>query len=150
MNETRRGARVYEELRLRTERHAAQGGKTPRVLIAEIGDVKIRMARANFAANFFACAGFEIAARRFKKAKEIAAAEGDLIVLCSADREYAALAAELIPKLKTLGREMPVIVAGNPENAIEIAAARIADFVHTRSQPLEVLTKWQERLGIKG
>ena len=150
MNQTRRGARAYEELRLRTERHAAQGGKTPRVLLAEIGDVKIRMARANFAANFFACAGFEIAARRFKKAKEIAAADGDLIVLCSADRNYAALAAELMQKLKALGRETPVIVAGNPENAAEIAAAGIAGFVHTRSKPLEVLTKWQQRLGIKG
>lgn len=149
MNETRRGARAYEELRLRTERHAAQGGKTPRVLLAEIGDVKMRLARANFAANFFACAGFEIAARRFKKAKEIAAAKGDLIVLCSADREYAALAAELIPIMKALGRETPVIVAGNPENADEIAAAGIADFVHSGSKPLEVLTKWQQRLGIK-
>ena len=149
MNETRRGARAYEELRLRTERHAAQGGKTPRVLLAEIGDVKARRVRANFAANFFACAGFEIAAQRFKKAKEIVAAKGDLIVLCSADREYAALAAELIPMLKALGRETPVIVAGNPENADEIAAAGIADFIHTGSKPLEVLTKWQQRLGIE-
>ncbi len=120
------------------------------MLLAEIGDVKIRMARANFAANFFACAGFEIATRRFKKAREIADAEGDLIVLCSADREYAALAAELMPKLKALGRETPVIVAGNPENAEQLRAAGIADFVHTRSKPLEVLTKWQQRLGIKG
>ena len=149
MKETRRGARAYEELRLRTERHAAQAGKTPRVLLAEIGDVRARRVRANFAANFFACAGFEIAARRFKKAREIAAAEGDLIVLCSADHEYATLAAELIPMLKALGRETPVIVAGNPENADEIAAAGIADFVHMRSKPLEVLTKWQQRLGIK-
>jgi methylmalonyl-CoA mutase len=119
------------------------------VLLAEIGDVKARRVRANFAANFFACAGFEIAARRFKKAKEIVAAKGDLIVLCSADREYAALAAELIPMLKALGRETPVIVAGNPENADEIAAAGIADFIHTGSKPLEVLTKWQERFGIE-
>ncbi len=148
MNETRRGARVYEELRLRTERHAARGGKTPRVLLAEIGDVKIRMARANFAANFFACAGFEISTRRFKKAREIAAAEGDLIVLCSADREYAALAAELMPRLKALGRETPVIVAGNPENAEQLRAAGIADFVHVRSHPLEFLTAWQEKLQV--
>jgi methylmalonyl-CoA mutase len=110
----------------------------------------MRAARANFAANFFACAGFEIAARRFKKAREIAAAEGDLIVLCGADPTYAALAAELMPKLKALGRKTPVIVVGNPENAAEIAAAGIADFVHARSRPLEVLTKWQRRLGIEG
>lgn len=149
MNETRRGARVYEELRLRTERHAAAGGKTPRVLLAETGDVKMRMARAHFAADFFACAGFEIVSRRFKKPDEIAAAEGDVIVLCGADQEYAALAAELMPKLKALGRHTPVIVSGKPENTAELAAAGIADFVHGRSNPVEVLTKWQQRLGIK-
>ena len=132
-----RGARIYEELRLRTERHAAAGGKTPRVLLAEIGDVKMRAARANFAANFFACAGFAMQTRRFKKAEEIAAADADLIVLCSADAEYAALAAELMPKLKALGRETPVIVAGNPENAEELRAVGIADFVHVRSNPVE-------------
>ncbi len=141
-----RGARMYEELRLRTERHAAAGGKTPRVLLAEIGDVKMRAARSNFAANFFACAGFEIQTRRFKKAEEIAAADVDLIVLCSADAEYAALASALLPKLAALRRETPVIVAGNPENAEELKATGIADFVHVRSHPVELLTKWQERL----
>jgi methylmalonyl-CoA mutase len=141
-----RAARMYEELRLRTERYAAAGGKTPRVLLAEMGDVKMRAARATFAGNFFACAGFEIAARRFKKAEDIAAADADLIVLCSADAEYAALAGELMPKLKALNREAPVIVAGNPENAEELRAAGIADFVHLRSHPLEFLTKWQEKL----
>ncbi len=141
-----RGARAYEELRLRTERHAAAGGKTPRVLLAEIGDVKMRAARSGFARNFFACAGFEMRVQRFKKAEEIAATDADLIVLCSADAEYAALVSALLPQLRALGRETPVIVAGNPENAEELRAAGIADFVHVRSQPLEFLTKWQDRL----
>ncbi|MGA2570074.1 MAG: methylmalonyl-CoA mutase family protein [Terracidiphilus sp.] len=145
----RRGARLYEELRLRTERHVAAGGGKPRVLLAEIGDAKMRMARSNFAADFFACAGFETIARRFKKAAEIAAADGDLIALCSSDEEYADQAAELMPALKAIGRSTPVIVAGNPESAGQLTAAGIADFVHWRSNPVEVLTKWQERLGIK-
>ncbi|MGB8031646.1 MAG: methylmalonyl-CoA mutase family protein [Terracidiphilus sp.] len=145
----KRGTQLYEKLRLRTERHAAAGGLTPRVLLAEVGDVKLRAARSNFAASFFACAGFETVTRRFRKAAEIAAAEGDLIVLCSADQEYAAIVTELMPKLKATGRGTPVMVAGNPEDAAMLAAAGIADFVHARSNPVEVLTKWQERLGIK-
>jgi len=144
-----RGASVYEEMRLRTERHAAAGGKTPRVLLAEIGDPKMRAARSNFAGNFFACAGFEVTTRRFKKAAEIADADAEVIVLCSADAEYMNLAAELMPELKALGRTTPVIAAGNPENAEELRAAGIADFVHLRSHPVEFLTKWQERLGIE-
>jgi methylmalonyl-CoA mutase len=145
----RRGAQMYEELRLRTERHAAAGRKTPRVLLAEIGDVKMRGARSNFAANFFACAGFEIQTRRFKDAEGISAVDTDLIVLCSADGEYAELAAELMPRLKALGRTTPVVVAGNPASAGELRAAGIEDFVHVRSNPLEVLREWQGRLGIR-
>jgi methylmalonyl-CoA mutase len=149
MNETKRGTHLYEELRLRTERHASASGLRPHVLLAEFGDVKLRAARSNFAANFFACAGFETVTRRFRKAAEIAAAEGDLIVLCSADQEYAAIVAELMPKLKAMNRKTKLIVAGNPEDAAMFAAAGVADFVHARSNPIEVLTKWQERLGIK-
>ncbi len=55
-----------------------------------------------------------------------------------------------MPRLKALGRKTPVIVAGNPENAEQFRAAGIAEFVHMGSNPLEVLTKWQQRLGIKG
>jgi len=149
VSETKRGAQPYEELRMRTERHAALTGSTPRVLLAEIGDVKMRTTRSNFAANFFACAGFETVTRRFRKAGEIAAAEGDLIVLCSANAEYAAITAELMAKLKELGRTTPVIVAGTPEDAEKLAAAGVAAFVHVRSNPVEVLTKWQELMGIK-
>ena len=53
----RRGARSYEQLRLRTERHAAINGKTPRVLLAEFGDVKMRSARSSFAAELFCLRG---------------------------------------------------------------------------------------------
>jgi methylmalonyl-CoA mutase len=149
MRETRRGAQPYEEMRLRTERHAALTGLTPRVLLAEIGDVKMRTARSTFAANFFACARFETVTRRFRKAAEIAAAEEDLIVLCSANAEYAAITKELMAKLKELGQTTPVIVAGTPEDAEKLVAMGIADFVHVRSNHVEVLTKWQERMGIK-
>lgn len=149
MRAGQRGARMYEQLRLRTERHAATGGKTPRVLLAEVGDVKMRAARSNFAANFFACAGFELTTKRFKTAGEIAAAESDLMVLCSSDPEYAALAAQLMPKLKAEGRTTPVLVAGNPEDADALKAEGIADFIHIRCNPVETLTWWQQRLGMK-
>jgi len=150
MNEARRGARTHEDLRLRTEKHVSAGGKRPRVVFAEVGDLKMRMARSTFASNFFACGGFEIETRQFEWPAEIAAADGDLIVLCSSDAGYAELVAKLMPAMKELGRSTPVIVAGNPENADELAAAGIADFVHVRSNPVEMLTEWQERLGVKG
>ena len=145
----RRGTRLYEQLRLRTERHVAQGGKNPRVLMAEIGDAKMRSARSNFAANFFACAGFDLVAKRFTSADRIAASDADLIVLCSSDAEYLALATDVIARLKALKRETPVIVAGYPDSIEQLQAAGVADFVHLRSKPIEFLAKWQQRLGVK-
>ncbi len=145
----RRGAQGYESLRLRTERHAANTGLLPRILLAEFGDLKMRSARSSFAANFFACAGFDIASQRFESADEIAACDADLIVLCSSDPEYLGTATKLALELAALGRKTPVIVAGNPESAERLRAAGVADFIHVRSNPIEVLTQWQQRLGIK-
>jgi methylmalonyl-CoA mutase len=118
-------------------------------LLAEFGDFKMRSARSNFAANFFACAGFDIVTLRFATAEGIAASDAELIVLCSSDLEYLALATELTPMLKALGRETPVLIAGNPDSAEQLRAAGVADFVHIRSNPVEFLTAWQQRLGIK-
>lgn len=145
----KRGAIDYEMLRLHTERYAAETGSTPRVLLAEFGDKKMRAARATFASNFFACAGFTITLQPIDDASDIAAADAEMIVLCSADTEYLAMATALVSELKALGRETPVIVAGNPESAEQLRAAGVADFIHIRSNPIEVLTCWQQRLGMK-
>jgi methylmalonyl-CoA mutase len=149
MNESKRGAQPFEEMRLRTERYAAVRKKRPCVLLAEFGDMKARVARSNFAANFFACAGLGTVTRRFRTTAGIAKADDDLIVLCGADTENAEIAAQLLLDLKAFGRVTPVIAMGSPENANRFAAAGIADLVHLRCNRVEVLTKWQERLGMK-
>lgn len=149
LSSTPRGTHAYEQLRLRTERHTAATGKTPRVLLAEIGDAKMRSARSNFAANFFACAGFDIVIQRFNSTNEIAACDADLIVLCSSDPEYLPLATTSIAALRNLGRATPVLIAGNPDTVPQLQAAGVADFIHVRGNPIEVLTRWQQQLGIK-
>jgi methylmalonyl-CoA mutase len=147
----RRGAEVYEQLRFRTEQHAAAGGRVPHVLLAEIGDIKMRAARSNFAANFFGCAGFDIVTQSFDTVTEIeaAASDAELVVLCSSDPEYLPLAADLMARLKAAGRKTSVVVAGYPDSVEQLKAAGVADFVHVRSNPIEVLTKWQDQLGVK-
>jgi methylmalonyl-CoA mutase len=145
----RRGARGFEQLRLRTERHAANSGKVPRVLLCEFGDAKMRAARSNFAYNFFACAGFDIVCRRCENANEIADCKADVIVLCSSDAEYLGMATELAQELEATGRKTPVVIAGNPKTAEQLRAAGVADFIHLRSNPIEALTNLQQRFGIK-
>jgi len=139
-----RAARIFEEIRLRTERYAARTGHTPRFLLLEAGDVKMRKARSGFIANFFGCAGFEI------QIADALTGDPDAIVLCSSDPEYAALAPRVIQELRDAGKATPVIVAGNPADSIEqLKQAGVADFVHVRSNAAEVLRSWQERLGVR-
>jgi methylmalonyl-CoA mutase len=145
----RRAAESYEQLRLRTERHAARTGKCPRILLAEFGEVKMRTARSAFATNFFACAGFDIVTQQFDNADGIAGKDTDLIVLCSSDAEYSAFATRLGSSLQAIGKTTPIMIAGNPDSAEQLRAAGIEDFVHIRSNPIAVLTKWQQRLGIE-
>jgi methylmalonyl-CoA mutase len=140
-----RAARIFEEIRLRTERHAARTGHTPLFLLLEAGDVKMRKARSAFILNFFGCAGFEI------QTAEALTGDPDAVVLCSSDREYAALAPRVIQELRDAGKAAPVIVAGNPVDSIEqLKQAGVADFVHVRSNAAEVLRAWQKRLGVTG
>ncbi len=148
-NSTRRGAQPYEELRLRSERHAILTGTKPRILLAEIGDLKMRSARSQFVADIFACAGLSTVSRQFSDPVQIALCEADLIVLCSSDGEYLKHATGLFAGLKNLTRDMPVVIAGNPDSAEELTKLGIADFVHLRSNPVEFFSRWQQRLGIK-
>ena len=139
-----RAACVFEEIRLRTERHAVRSGHTPRFLLLEAGDVKMRKARSGFSANFFGCAGFEI------QVGDAITGDPDAIVLCSSDAEYAALAPRVIQELRDAGKATPVIVAGNPADSIEqLKLAGVTDFVHVRVNAAEVLRAWQERLGVR-
>jgi len=133
-------AEAFEKIRHRTERHAKKTGRVPKVLLLKRGDLKMRMARANFSLNFFGCAGFDMA-----EAEEWAGAGADLIVLCSSDAEYLALAQEVCP-----AAGVPVIVAGNPKEQIEaLKAAGVAGFIHVASDAVQTLTEWQKRLGME-
>jgi methylmalonyl-CoA mutase len=145
----KRGAVVFETIRLRTERHAAAGGKIPKFLLAEIGNLKMRKARSGFATNFFGCGGFEIVTRAFADVDEAAKAaeewQADVVVLCSSDEEYSTLAGPLCGKVK-----VPVIVAGYPKDTIEqLKKDGVADFVHVRTNAAESLADWQQKLGVK-
>lgn len=143
-----RGAVEFEMLRLSTE--ASQ--KTPKVFMLTIGNLAMRLARAQFSANFFGCAGYKtIDNLGFKSVEEgvdaALAADADIVVLCSSDAEYAEYA---IPAFKYLNGRAEFVVAGNPECTDDLKAAGIEYFVHVRSNVLETLQMFNQKLGIKG
>ena len=82
-------------------------------------------------------------------AKVIAEQKPDLVVLCSADPQYSTMARPLIELLRQ-SKPVPVIVAGYPKDDIEqLKRDGVADFIHVRSNALQVLTHWQQQLQVR-
>lgn len=144
-----RGGMDFEQLRLKTEKHP---GGQPVVFIIPLGNLAMRRARAMFTMNFFGCAGFQVIDNigKFKTLNEgLNAAEeagADIVVLCSSDDEYPAMAEDFATAAI---RGMIPVIAGYPkENMDTLKKAGLEHFIHVRSNVLEELKKYQELLGI--
>lgn len=141
---TARAASDFEALRLATEAAANR----PKVFMLTIGNLAMRLARAQFSTNFFGCAGYEIIDNlgfdTVENGVDEALAKGaDIIVLCSSDDEYATLAPEAF---KYLDGRAQFVVAGAPACTDDLKAIGINDFVHVRCNVLETLRDFNKRL----
>ena len=133
-----RAAEEFESLRLETE--AAK--KQPVAFMLTIGNLAMRIARAQFSCNFLACAGYKVIdnngfatiAEGIKAARK---AKADIIVLCSSDDEYADLAPKAWKKLQ--GKKELFIVAGAPACMEDLQKLGIQNFIHVRCNVLETL-----------
>lgn len=140
----KRAASDFEELRLATEAAA----KRPKVFMLTIGNLAMRLARAQFSTNFFGCAGYEIIDNlgfdTVEQGVDAALTQGaDVIVLCSSDDEYAELAPAAF---KYLDGRAEFVVAGSPACTDDLKAAGIKDFVHVRCNVLDTLRDFNARL----
>lgn len=141
-----RGSEEYEKLRLSVEK----SGKKPVVFLLTIGNPVMRKARAQFAAVFFGCAGYNVIDNiGFGNVEEGANAalksNADIIVICSSDEEYAELAPELFRLVK--GKAVPVI-AGNPACGEDLKKLGIEYFIHMKSDVPDTIRKFNKLLGI--
>ncbi|MBQ7852936.1 MAG: methylmalonyl-CoA mutase small subunit, partial [Muribaculaceae bacterium] len=141
---TKRAASDFEDLRLATEAAANR----PKVFMLTIGNLAMRLARSQFSANFFGCAGYEIIDNLgFNTVEEgvNAAIEknADIIVICSSDDEYATLAPEAF---KAINGRAEFVVAGAPACTEELQAQGITNFIHVRSNVLETLQAFNAKL----
>lgn len=139
-----RQASDFEKLRLATE-HAAN---RPKVFMLTIGNLAMRLARAQFSSNFFGCAGYEIIDNiGFETiADGVNAAfekQADIIVLCSSDDEYAQYAPEAF---ELINGKAKFVVAGAPACTEELQAKGITEFIHVRSNVLDTLRKFNAEL----
>jgi len=145
-----RGAQAFEKLRLATDRFS-ESNKRPLAFMMTMGNLTMRKARAQFACNFFAVAGYQVQDNNgFATVEDgVAAARSaaaDIIVLCSSDEEYAELAPAAF---NLIGQDAIFVIAGAPECMEELKAKGIKNFIHVKSNLLEELKAYQTKLGIK-
>jgi methylmalonyl-CoA mutase len=144
-----RGAQAFEALRYKTDVYA-KTNKRPLAFMLTMGNLAMRKARAQFACNFFAVAGFEVADNNgFKTVEEgWAAAQkagADIVVICSSDDEYAELAPAAF---KVIAGKATFVVAGAPACTDELKAKGITNFISVKSNLLAELKQYQASLNI--
>lgn len=139
-----RAASQFEQLRLDTERSSHR----PKVFMLTIGNLAMRLARAQFSSNFFGCAGYEIidniGFNSVKEGVDSAIEKGaDVVVLCSSDDEYAEFAPEAY---KELANRALFVVAGAPACMDDLKAQGIENFIHVRVNVLDTLIGFNAKL----
>jgi methylmalonyl-CoA mutase len=144
-----RGAQPFERLRYKTDQHT-KNNKRPVAFMLPMGNLNFRKARAQFSTNFFAVAGFDVIDNNgFKTVEDgVAAAKAknaDIVVVCSSDDEYA----EIVPQVANQLDNEILVVAGNPACKTELEEKGITNFIHMKSNILEDLKMYQEKLEIK-
>ena len=138
----KRLASQFEDLRQATENAA----HTPVVFMLTIGNLAMRLARAQFSDNFFGCAGYKLIDNNgFNTVDEgveaAVAANADVVVLCSSDAEYP----ELIPgAIKALNGRAEFVLAG-PETD-EFKALGVTNFINVRTNVLSTLKAFNAKL----
>jgi methylmalonyl-CoA mutase len=145
-----RRAQHLEAIRYATDCYSLSH-KRPVVYLLTVGDPLYSKARAQFASNFFGLAGYEI----FDNAvfdtiesgvKGALNALADIVVLCSSDDEYALLAPQVHQLL--VGKTI-LVIAGAPPCSEELSALGIKDFIHVKSDLIQSLTGFNNKLGIR-
>ena len=134
-----RGAQAFEAIRVATDKYA-KDHQRPLAFMLTVGNLNFRKARAQFACNFFAVAGYEVKDNNgFATVEEgVAAAKeagANIVVICSSDDEYTEMAPAAF---NAINGEAIFVVAGAPACTDEL-----------KSNLLEELKAYQVKLGIK-
>ncbi|MFI3314039.1 MAG: methylmalonyl-CoA mutase family protein [Rikenellaceae bacterium] len=136
----------FEQLRLRVDR----SGKSVKAFMLTLGSLAFCRARAQFASNFFGCAGIEpmdnVHFDSVEQGVEAAIkANADIVVICSSDDEYTTLAPQAYEMLKD---KAIFVVAGEPSCKAELQEKGINNFISVKSNVLETLKGYVNELGI--
>ena len=149
-----RVASGFETLRARANHFKKLNGHLPKVWLANFGPPKQHKFRADFATGFLAAGGFEIhqgpgASSPEEAAKAASKSTADVVVICSTDDTYPALVPAFVSSLRAIKPKTKILLAGYPTDHITaFKSAGVDDFLHVRSESLNLLGQLQKFLGL--
>jgi methylmalonyl-CoA mutase len=144
----------FEKLRKATEKFGEKSGRNVSAFLATLGNLTMRKARASFAMGYLGAGGFEIIDNNgFAEASEAASAalnsKAEIIVICSSDDEYPAVAPEIASKVKAGNPKAVIVLAGYPKEIVEdLRKTGVDEFIHLKSDSLETIRNIHAKLGI--
>jgi methylmalonyl-CoA mutase len=144
----------FEKLRKATEKFGEKSGRNVSAFLATLGNLTMRKARASFAMGYLGAGGFEIIDNNgFADASEAASAalnsKAEIIVICSSDDEYPAVAPEIASKVKAGNPKAVIVLAGYPKEIVEdLRKTGVDEFIHLKSDSLETIRNIHAKLGI--
>lgn len=144
----------FETLRARANHYKKLHGHLPKVWLANFGPPKQHKARADFAAGFLAAGGFAVhqgpgAASPEEAAKAASKSGAEIVVMCSTDDTYPSLVPDFVSLFRALKPEAKILLAGYPTDQITaFRTAGVDEFLHIRSNSLELLGHLQKFLGL--
>jgi methylmalonyl-CoA mutase len=141
-----RGSEEYEKLRI----SADNALKRPVAFMLPFGNYALSQGRSRFSANFFACGGYKIIDNKSfnnidEGIKAALDAHADIVVICSSDKDYAALAPLVFDKIQN---KAIVVVAGNPECKDQLISKGIKYFISPHTDVPGTLKLFNNKLGI--
>lgn len=154
--EKHRFTEQFEELRHKAKVYEAEHGKKLKIFLANMGPIPQHKPRAEFSTGFFEVGGFEVLKNdgfmtTDEAAKAATASGAFAAIICSTDDTYPELVPPVAEKIKADKPEMIVMLAGAPAPEHEPAyrEAGVEEFIHVRSDCLQILTWLQQQGGIK-
>ncbi len=148
-----RQASDYEELRDKAAAFQKKNGQPLSVFLINMGPLRQHKARADFSTDFLQPGGFNVVSSDgFDNVEDAAKATlesgAKIAVICSTDDTYSELVPEITRRVKEIDASITMVVAGYPkEHIVQFKEAGIDEFIHLKANNLEILKKFQEKVG---
>lgn len=144
-----RPAELFEELRVKAEKHFILFGSKSKVFLMNMGSLKQYKARADFSRAFFEVGGFDVIYNNgFNSSAQAAESfnnsDSHIFVICSTDETYP----EIVPEiLKLINKPAIKILAGLPKDQVEIHKQNgIDEFIYLGADAYSILKSVHEKL----